>query len=58
MVDKQVYYQLIYVCCTIKIVLNAKWNFGIGSKLITPINKDLFTELWRTINRSQIERKT
>ena len=35
--------------------MNAKWNLGIGNKIITPINKDLFIELWKTINQSQIQ---
>ena len=29
--------------------LNARWNLGIGNKVITPI--------WETINQSQIERE-
>ena len=53
MIDKQIYYQLIYTYCTIKNGL----NFGIGNKVIAPINKDLFIELWKTISQNQIERE-
>ena len=35
--------------------MNARWNFGIGNKVIAPINKDLLIELWETISQSQIE---
>ena len=35
--------------------MNARWNFGIGNKVIAPINKDLVLELWETINQSQTE---
>ena len=37
--------------------LYARYNFGIGNKVITPINKDFFIELGETINQSQIERE-
>ena len=57
MIDQQIYYQLIYVYCTIKTGLNARWNFGIGKKVITPMHKDLFIELWETINQSETERE-
>ena len=37
--------------------MDARWNFGIGNILTTPINTDLFTKLWETINQSQTERE-
>ena len=37
--------------------LYARYNFGIGNNVITPINKDFFIELGETINQSQIERE-
>ena len=36
---------------------NARWNFRIRNKAITPINKDLLIELWETINQRQIEKE-
>ena len=57
MIDKEVYYQLTYVYCSIKIGLNARHNFGIGNKVTIRINKDLFIELWKTINPNQIHQE-
>ena len=36
--------------------LNTRWNFAVGNKVITPINKDFFIELWETTNQYQIEK--
>ena len=45
MMDKQVYYQLIYVYCTIKNWIECKMELRIGKQVTTLINKDLFKEL-------------
>ena len=38
-------------------VLNRRWNFGIRNSVVTPINTDLFIELWETLSQSQIEKE-
>ena len=38
-------------------VLNGRWNFEIRNSVVTPINTDLFIELWETLNQSQIEKQ-
>ena len=38
-------------------VLNGRWNFEIRNSVVTPINTDLFIELWETLSQSQIEKE-